>query len=71
MLANSFLSSNLTKKAAKQTNKQKKSGFFTLYAFVDRGKLDIISNLVRDFLHLERVREMKVAQMKKRYHKVH
>lgn len=57
----------------RQQNKQtKKLIFFSnLYAFVDRGKLDKISNLVRDFLHLERVREMKVAQMKKRYHKVH
>ncbi len=70
MLANSFLSSNLNNKVAKQTNKQKLD-FSNIYAFVDRGKLDIISNLVRDFLHLERVREMKVAQMKKRYHKVH
>lgn len=43
---------------------------FTPYAFVDRSKLDIISNLVRDPLHLERVREMKVAQMRKRYHEV-
>ncbi len=33
MLANSFLSSNLTKKAAKQTNKQKKSGFFYSLCF--------------------------------------